>query len=675
MEQKDNKALMAAATVAKPAADSAITVDPAEYKPENVFTDGLGNRSASYNLNDLLDGDTPYLDVILYATASIVAGADTQSTVQGDVPIALYVDEKKQYDDNLEEYDPTTATSADPNNQNAGTAYDQRWHKKFYNPEKATQMQGNISYYLVKGSDLALETMVENSGGNNKDTGTTYWSLKKSLENSYYDQEIDKDPNDPGSGRTITMMSEVAITGGLKLEGQEDSPQKRTLNVNSYDLQVANNTGKTDGTSAEDITLKNAWLTITDLSNTTGAEMAIGNNAQFVIDQGAKLIIDKTCQLEIEWDGATTTAADAQASQPSILKNGMLDLRAGGELVNNGIISIEGTEGKPYQEGSGQEQQVINSEKGMGEMSIRKGAKLTNNGALVVYGKLNNYGTLVNNGKYNDVIKSNDPDKGAFDYHKGIQVAWKDDVTQKNIVAGMLINSEGATMINNGDIVLTPGTLENNGTLYNETGANIYSAAVSEAIIPITANPATPTIVSKRITLSPVETSRIINNGTLVNNGNIAPATVKLLDNTGGFDKLTSPGEHPELFIFENNGKLINNGSIYGYQKDTGEGQKATLIGALVGSIQTENDIWLYFYRDGTFMILFSDGTKLTGTFQFVDNMLILKLTDGTVLTPVTDANGNYVYSIKTASVDIEIVLNAAFVSRIQRIYNEMNAR
>ena len=74
-------------------------------------------------------------------------------------------------------------------------------------------------------------------------------------------------------------------------------------------------------------------------------------------------------------------------------------------------------------------------------------------------------------------------------------------------------------------------------------------------------------------------------------------------------------------------------------------------------------------------MILFSDGTKLTGTFQFVDNMLILKLTDGTVLTPVTDANGNYVYSIKTASVDIEIVLNAAFVSRIQRIYNEMNAR
>jgi hypothetical protein len=311
----------------------------------------------------------------------------------------------------------------------------------------------------------------------------------------------------------------------------------------------------------------------------------------------------------------------------------------------------------------------------MGEMFIRKGAKLTNNGTLVVYGKLNNYGTLVNNGKYNDVIKSNDPDKGAFDYHKGIQVAWKDDVTQKNIVAGMLINSEGATMINNGDIVLTPGTLENNGTLYNETGANIYSAAVSEAIIPITANPATPTIVSKRITLSPVETSRIINNGTLVNNGNIAPATVKLLDNTGGFDKLTSPGEHPELFIFENYGTLINNGSIYVHPQDTGVGQKATLIGALVGSIQTENDIWLYFYRDGTFMILFSDGTKLTGTFQFVDNMLILKLTDGTVLTPVTDANGNYVYSIKTASVDIEIVLNAAFVSRIQRIYNEMNAR
>ena len=674
MEQKDNKALMPAATVAKGTPNA----KPEDYTPDNVFTDGLGNRSASYKLSDLVDpnGSIPYVDVIVFATAANVAGADTSSTVQGDIPLAFYVDSQKQYNDALKEYDPS---SLDPNDPNAATTYDKSWHAKFYDESKAgTGTATTISRYLVKGSDLALETMVENSGGENN-SETTYWSLKKSMENNYYDREIDKDPNDPGCGITAKLMSEVAVTNGLTLEGSSaDSLRKRTLDVNSYDIQVANNSG-VEGASAEDITLKNAWLTIADYSNTTGAEMAIGNNAKFVIDQGGKLIIDSTCQLEIEWDGATTTpGSGGQETQPDILNNGQLDLRAGGEIVNNGIITIEGTEGKPLQPETSQ--QANESQKGKGEMTIREGATLTNNGALVIYGSLTNRGTLINNGHYNDVIKSNDPDKGAFDYHKGIQIAWKDDVTQKNIEAGSLINEAGATLINNGDIVLTPGTLENKGLLVNESGANIYSAAATEAIIPITPDPATPTVVTKRIKLDPVKLSYIINSGTLINNGTIAPATVALLDNTGGFDKLTTPGDHPELFSISNSGTIYNNGYIYGMNSGDEAGSEETpfgtgLLAALVGSILTENDMWLYLYEDGTFRMVLPGGERLSGTYEFKDELLTFTFTDGTIAVPETDEEGNYVYSITMESgFSFEFVLTNDFVEKVRTALEKLKA-
>ena len=672
MEQKDNKALMPAATVAKPAADAAATVDPADYTPTNSFTDGLGNRSASYKLSDLVDqnGTTPYVDIILFATAANVAGADAgkENTPNGDVPLAFYVDNVLEYNSELKEYDPSNTANVDPNadpndpNAKTSTAYDAKWHAKFFDESKAATTNASVSHYLVKGSDLALETMVENSGGADKSTGTTYWSLKKALENPYYDQEIDKSPEDPGCGRTVTLMSEVAVTEELRLQGNDaNNIKKRVLDVNSFDIQIANNTNTDASTYNDGFMLSDAWLTIADNSNTTGAEMAVGNNAHFVIDAGGKLIIDDTCQLEIEWDGATTTTTggqEAQAATQDILNNGLLDLRAGGEIINNGIITIEGTEGKPYQVGSGTEQQVIDSQKGSGEMTIQEGAKLTNNGSLVIYGKLYNLGTLINNGKYNDVIKSNDPDKGAFDYHKGIQIAWKDDVTQKNIEAGSLINGKdrdgrivaGAKLINNGDIVLTPGTLENSGMLYNNRGANIYSAAATEAIIPITPDPATPTIVTKRIKLDPVKLSSIVNNGTLINNGNIAPATVALNDNIG-FGALTSPGDHPELFVFTNNGVFINIGDF-----TASSGPK--LVRALAGSEYTVNDTWLYLYEDGTFLIIFADGTRVTGTYQFTDGMLIFTLKDGTMIRPEVDADGNYVYSIAGH----EIIISADFV-------------
>ena len=683
MEQKDNKALMPAATVAKGTPNA----KPEEYTPENVFTDGLGNRSASYKLSDLIDqnSNVPYVDIILYATAANVAGADTASTVQGDVPLSFYVDTVKQYNDALTEYDPSTL---DPNDPNASSAYDKSWHAKFYDEAKATVIEG-VSRYQVKGSDLALETMVENSGGEDN-AETTYWSLQKSMEKTYYDQEIDKDPNDPGCGVTVTLMSEVAVTDGLTIEGTSaDSVRKRTLDVNSFDIQIANNTG-VEGGSAEDITLTNAWLTIADYSNTTGAEMAIGNNARFVIGQGGKFIIDQTCQLEIEWDGATTTPGSGTQEQ-SILNNGQLDLRPGGEIVNNGIITIEGTEGKPLQPETAQ--QANESQKGKGEMTIREGATLTNNGALVIYGSLTNNGTLINNGRYSDVIKSNDPDKGAFDYHKGIQISWKDDVTQQNIEAGNLTNEAGATMINNGDIVLMPGTLENKGILINEEKANIYCAAATEAIIPITPDPATPTVVTKRITLNPVKLSHIINSGKLVNYGSIAPATVALLDNTGGFDKLTTPGNNPDLFSIINTGTILNYGYIYGMEPEPNPGYipdvepepnpadtepsytKSGLVSALVGSVHTENDLWLYLYYDGTFRMILPNGEKLRGTYEIKDEQLLFTFADKTVATYEKDEAGNTVYNLTTESgYSVEFVITKEFIKDTQDMLEKLNS-
>ena len=665
MEQKDNKALMPAATIAKGTAGATA----ADYTPTKEFTDGLGNRSASYKLSDLLDpsGTTPYVDVILYATAANVAGADAgqANTPNGDVPLAFYVDNVHDYNEGLTEYDPNNQANVDPNDPNAAQAYTDKWHAKFFDAAKATAE--GISRYLVKGSDLALETMVENSAGANKDSGTTYWSLKKSMEDPYYDLEADKDPNDAGSGRTVKLMSEVAITNGLTIQGTSETElKKRTLDVNSYDVQVASNTGVDQQTAAESITLKNGWLTIADYSNTTGAEMAIGNNAKFVIDQGGKLIIDATCQLEIEWDGATTTTPTAGQADP-ILNNGQLDLRSGGEIVNNGIITIEGTEGKPYQPGTPQEQSTIDSQKGSGEMTIRQGATLTNNGALVIYGKLRNEGTLVNNGKYNDVIKSNDPDKGLFDYHKGIQVAWKDDVTQKNVVPGTLTNAKTGLLINNGDIVLTPGELINDGTMINSRGAHIYIAPAVEAIIPITPDPATPTIVSKRIVLNPARLSSFVNNGTLTNNGSIVPALVALNDNIG-FGALTSPGAYPETFRFTNNGTLINNGYIWGY--NWGMGVQKTLIAALVASVRTENDLWLYLYDDYTFLMILPDNTRLNGTFAFEEEGMVFTLRDKdkTELKPEKDEDGNSVYKIDTDSVKFEFVLEEEFIARVREI-------
>ena len=623
---------------------------------EREFTTQQGNRTASYLLSDLADKGIPYMDVLLFATAKNVAGADIgkENMPDGDVKLQLYVDDTADYNPDLK-YDPQ---STDPQ-------HEQNVLAKFFDAAK-----GAVSSYLIKGSDLALEVAVEDSGGENKDTGTTYWSLKKAFEDPYYDQEEDRSPDDPGSGRTLKLISEVAVTDELVLEGTDkDNLRKRTLDVNSFDVQVANNTTQDEQTYSDGFTLKNAWLTIEDKSNTTGAEMAIGNNARFVIDEGGKLIIDETCQLEIEWDGGTTQPGpDGTMPEPDILNNGVLDLRPGGEIENNGIITIEGFEGKPY--APGQEEQAIDSDKGCGELTIEEGATLTNNGCLIVYGKLYNLGRLVNNGRYSNVIVSNDPDKGQYAYHKGIQVSWKDDVTQKNVYPGALYNGkdrdgniyQNAVLENNGDILLNPGTIENYMILLNGSSVSIWIAAATEAIIPIEPTPEAPSIYTKRIVLDPPKASSIENYGTLVNNGRVTPASVVLNDN-GSFGAISEPGSHPELFGLNNYGSVVNNGYIYGWPKPEEGSQTQTLIGLA----RTEDGTWLYLYSDSTFLMILPDGTMLTGTYTFTDGKLIFALKDGTTAVPAVNTNGDFEYSFTTASgLRVHFVLIADYVASVR---------
>ena len=184
---------------------------------------------------------------------------------------------------------------------------------------------------------------------------------------------------------------------------------------------------------------------------------------------------------------------------------------------------------------------------------------------MLVYGRLYNLGTLVNNGKYDDLITSNDPDKGTFSYHCGIQISWKDDVTQENVRKGELFNGTDSTgavyadalLQNNGDIVLRPGQLTNYATIHNAKGeGNIYLAAAPDAIIPIEPDPATPTVVTKRITLDPPVTSTVVNYGTIINGSGLLPATVELLDNAG-FGKLEVPGDGETTFQLFNYGQIV----------------------------------------------------------------------------------------------------------------------
>ena len=124
----------------------------------HAFADELGNKTGSYLIQDLLDQQgkditTPYVDVLMFATSKLAAGADSGKADQpdGDIPIHFYMDDVADYNPDLK-YD---SDSTDSDHQKS-------YLDKFYDAAKT--VAGKISNFLIKGSDLALEVATENAG-------------------------------------------------------------------------------------------------------------------------------------------------------------------------------------------------------------------------------------------------------------------------------------------------------------------------------------------------------------------------------------------------------------------------------------------------------------------------------------------------------------------------------
>ncbi len=505
-----------------------------------TFSDALGNKVGVYSIaNDGLsmkdkagnDSEKPYIDVILMSSGTLVAGADTGSTdpnvMTADVKLSFYVDQTRDYNPELD-YESMVNTYTPATGQ---PTLAQMMLEKYYKAPAGAQ----VTNYVVKGSDLEIEIM-------NGDNGQReFWSLRKAM--AHYDDS------------PIKMICEVPVLEGLLVDGNRHV----IFDVNSFDIQIANHQ---DSNAA--LTVRNATLTLQDSFNTTGAELAVGNNARMSIEEGGILIISNTCQVEVEYDAASV-APGSESTAPA-LTYGVITVEDGGEIINNGIISIEGTEGKPIDPAAPAIRDMQAA-----ELNIKPGGKLTNNGALLCYGRLYNTGTLENSGRYDVTIRSNDPDKGSFDYHCGIQIAWKDDVTQQGVQMGQLYNGDdrngvvtGATLVNNGDIVLVPGFLENFGTFENAAGANLYLCAVTDAVIPYQVT-YTPLVLEQRIQFENPISIYVTNNpgATFTNAGNIVTAQVEIIG-TGRTGELTTPAVGDLIYdiCIDNLGQMTNSGTI-----------------------------------------------------------------------------------------------------------------
>lgn len=563
VKQEGNKALMVSLLYEQ------YNVD--DHPGRGIFSDVMGNKAAVYaidnggvSMKDKTGNDTstPYVDVIVYSSGTLVAGAETGSSTasqNADFKLKFYVDQTADYNPDFN-YDPQAQ------NPTSGPTHAEQVMAKFYDESKAPDAQ--VTSYTIKGNDLEIEIIHNGSGA------AEFWSLRKAM--GWYD-------NSP-----IKMICEVPVLEGLRIDGG------RTVifDVNSFDIQIANH--QTTGAAA--LTVENGTLKIMDGFNTTGAELAVGNNAKMYIGGGGKLIIDETCQVEVEYDAASVVPGQDGSVTPVTYDVGLITIANGGEIENNGVISIEGTEGKPIDPANPAVRDM-----NAAELHIEAGGKLTNNGSLVAYGGLYNLGTLVNNGHYNDTITSNDPDKGQFTYHKGIQVAWKDDVTQSGVRMGYFSNGEeanqSASFINNGDIVLAPGFLENYGSLENTAKGNMYLCAVDEAVIPVQVS-WSALIQEQRIGFDRPMAVYFTNysGATLANAGNITSANVKIVGN-GNLGTLVQvvPEDLAYDICVNNFGQLDNSGSIslnglYNFAAMSNSGHIASKI-VLEGNLQTEGSL------------------------------------------------------------------------------------
>ena len=563
VKQEGNKALMVSLLYEK--YDAALG--------RGSFSEALGNKAAVYAIDNGgvsmkdksgSDANTPYVDVIVYSTGTLVAGADTGSATaaqNADFKLKFYIDQTADYNPSFD-YDPQAQ------NPTSGPTHAEQVMAKFYDETKAPDAQ--VTSYTVKGNDLEIEIIHPGPNGG----AAEFWSLRKAM--GWYD-------NSP-----IKMICEVPVLEGLLINGGRHV----IFDVNSFDIQIANH--QTTGAAA--LTVENGTLTIMDGFNTTGAELAVGNNARMYIGSGGKLIIDETCQVEVEYDAASVAPGQDGSVTPVTYDVGLITIADGGEIENNGVISIEGTEGKPIDPANPTARDMKAA-----ELHIEAGGTLVNNGSLVAYGGLYNLGTLINNGQYNDTITSNDPDKGLFTYHKGIQVAWKDDVTQSGVRMGYFSNGEAAnqnaSFTNNGDLVLAPGFLENYGTLENTANGNMYLCSVDEAVIPVQVS-WSALIMEQRIGFERPMAVYFTNyaGATLANAGNIASADVQIVGN-GNLGTLVQvvPEDLAYDICVDNFGQFTNSGSIslnglYNFAGMTNSGSIANKI-VLEANMQTEGSL------------------------------------------------------------------------------------
>lgn len=508
------------------------------------FGDGLGGNTRAFSIannGEALKDTTgnyqtkPYVDIIVNSSGKLSAGADagTATAPSADIKLSMYVDETWDYDPSLS-YDPAS-TDVD---------HAKKVMAKFYK-EEAFTAENNAASYIVKGSDMEIDVVTTNQK-DGKDVDE-YWSLERAMAYPEYDSH------------SIKLICEVPVLEGLSVEGTADKPRSVVLDVNSFDIQIANHSE----TNAAGLTVKDhAALTITDNSKTSGAELAIGNNASMEVESGGTMIISESCQLEVEYDAATVTnntEGQTPSDTPS-LTNGVITVHSGGKIVNNGVINIEGLEVKPLQPSQQEQEQQQSTVTDMKSscILIEDGGVIDNYGCISLKGNLYVLGTINNYGKYEDVITAQDPDKGNISYHKGIQLTWKDDVTvldeatdtytvNPDVTPGALfIGTDGegnknadAQLNNYGDIVLVPGILNIDGKFSNLNGGEVmyaghlYICAVTEAVVPITPDPNDPTKTEERRPLSEPYPS-VINkseSAKVQNDGVVAEAEVKVLSN------------------------------------------------------------------------------------------------------------------------------------------------
>ena len=459
------------------------------YVGATSFGFGQGSKVASYTIENngaaLKDSngnyrENPYIDIILLSSSKLAAGADTGITgmPSADIPVSFYIDDTFDYNPSLV-YDPT---STDPNHATEVA-------KKYFDDTKIAE-GSNATSYIVKGSDLEID--VETTETHDADEIHEYWSLDRAINYPDY------------NAHTLRLICEVPVLEGLRVTGTADNPRSIALNVNSFDIQIANHSQ----TGAAGLAVDNyATLTLLDKSNTVGAELAIGNNAKMEVLSGGTLIIDKTCCFEVEYDAASKAVptkavtvdelikkidalpqssevneshrasieeakglydllsaedkalvtnyqhlVDCIAALPAEvpLNNGEVFVRSGGKIINRGIVNIEGLEGKPNQSSATETAQQTVRDMRSAALIIEEGGELENEGCLSVKGDLYVMGKLINRGNYEDVIQGQDPDKGTVDHHRGIQVTWKDDMT-------MLKEGSTTEYIVNPDV--KPGTL------------------------------------------------------------------------------------------------------------------------------------------------------------------------------------------------------------------------